>query len=159
MPEMETKLNILIDGLKKKEEALAEIVRITENQGSVIHSEMPLAEVEAFMLEMNEVKQGFIQQVLRCDALFESILKEVGPELDATQDSYQSHVAEMQKYIRRVMDLDVKVRVNEEENNQKLSQRKPQTANPRLGLAPAPMPPDSARVVRAYEQGKKNFKG
>ncbi len=112
-----TRLNILADGLEKKEQALREIVNITENQNTVLLSELTDVEANAFIVQMNKEKQQFIKQVIQCDNVFESILKEAGPALDAAQDSYKPQVEELQKRIRRVMDLDVKIRVYEEKNN------------------------------------------
>ena len=160
MSEIEAKLGILLDGLKKKEQALAEIVSITENQRTVIESGIPLAEVRAFIQEMNQSKQEFIQVVKDCDTMFENMLKEVGPQLDARQDMYTSEVHELQKWIRRVMDLDVKIRVSEEENNRLIIALSP-APPPSQGLKPKPsgLPMDSSRVIKAYEQGAKGFKG
>ena len=149
---LDTQIQILVDGLAKKETALREIVNITDNQRTVIESGLPPNEIRAFLLEMNQEKQAFILQVKGCDNLFESILKEVGPELDARQDLYKPQVAQMQQLIRRIMDLDVKVRVQEEENNQKLAEVSPPPAHSGLKPKPAPLPPDSVKVIQAYER-------
>ena len=156
---MQTQLAILLEGLKKKEQALAEIVNITDNQRTVIESGMSLDEVRTFLVEMNKTKQGFIDTVKGCDTMFETMLKEVGPELDAQQHMYKPQVAQLQKYIRRVMDLDVKVRVQEDENNAKLNELYP-PAPAQTGLKPKPklLPTDNARVIKAYEQ-EKRFRG
>jgi len=156
---METQLAILLEGLKKKEKALAEIVNITENQSTVITSGMAADEVRGFLMEMNKEKQQFIETVKNCDNMFETLLKEVGAELDASQHLYKQQVAELQKYIRRVMDLDVKIRVLEEENNNAVTALAPQTpATPGLKPKPKLLPPDNARVIKAYEQ-EKRFRG
>ena len=156
---METQLTILLDGLKNKEQALVELVNITDNQRTVIESGLPIAEVRAFLLEMNKEKQPYIDRVKGCDTLFETMLREVGPELDAKQHLYKTQVGQMQQYIRRIMDLDVKVRVKEEENNTLLNALAPVIID-QSGLKPKPklLPPDNARVIKAYEQ-EKRFRG
>jgi len=156
---METQLAVLIDGLKKKEAALNEIVGITDNQRTVIESGMEPQEVREFLLEMNKVKQGYIDTVKGCDDLFEKMLREIGPELDARQHLYKPQVAQMQKYIRSIMALDVKVRVQEEENNELLLKiSPPMPTQSGLKPRPIPLPPDNARVIKAYEQ-EKRFRG
>ena len=159
---METQLAILLAGLKKKEAALAEIVNITENQRTVIESGIPFEEVRAFLLEMNKEKQPQIDTVKGCDNMFEAMLKEIGAELDARQHLYKPQVAQLQTFIRRVMDLDIKIRVLEEKNNELLGALSPGAvaAQPQQGWKPKPrlLPPDNARVIRAYEQ-EKRFRG
>jgi len=156
---METQLAILLDGLKKKEQALIEIVNITDNQRTVIESGLPVEEVRGFLMEMNKEKQQFIDTVKGCDNMFEAMLKDIGPELDASQHMYKPQVAQLQKYIRRVMDLDVKVRVLEEKNNTILNEIAPPIPA-QQGLKPKPklLPTDNARVIKAYEQ-EKRFRG
>jgi hypothetical protein len=156
---METQLAILLDGLKKKEAALTEIVNITENQRTVIESGLPLPEVREFLTEMNKEKQIFIEQVKGCDSMFEAMLKEIGPELDARQDMYKPQVAQLQIHIRRVMDLDVKVRVQEEKNHTAMNElAPPPPAIPGIKPKPKLLPTDNARVIKAYEQ-EKRFRG
>ncbi len=125
-----TRLNILADGLEKKEHALREIVNITENQSTVLQSDLSETEAHAFIVQMNREKQQFIKQVIQCDNMFESILKEAGPALDAAQESYKPQVAELQTRIRRVMDLDVKIRVYEEKNNALMKGKQAPQSNP-----------------------------
>jgi len=162
MPDpMEVQLTVLLDGMKKKEQALTEIVNITENQRTVIESGLPIEEVRGFMVEMNKEKHFFIEQVKGCDNMFEAVLKEIGTELDEKQHLYKTQVGQLQAFIRRVMDLDVKVRVQEEKNNQMLTELFPPVQPPaQPGLRPKPklLPTDNARVIKAYEQ-EKRFRG
>jgi hypothetical protein len=118
---LETKLSVLSDGMGKKERALAEIVNITENQGTVLASGLSVDEIRNFIVAMNREKQIHIQTIHACDDMFEDILKEIGPELDAHPHMYGLQVQDLQQRIRRVMDLDVKIRVQEDENNKKMA--------------------------------------
>ena len=156
-----TQLNIMLDGLKKKEKALEELLAITENQQTVLKSELPLEEVRALIYPMNQGKQDAIIIIKECDNMFEAMLKEMGAELDAKQHLYKSQVKSMQDHIRNIMDLDVKVRVAEEENNRILDERRNAESPTSNGLKakPTPIIADSNRVIKAYEQGSKNYKG
>ncbi|MCL2499656.1 MAG: hypothetical protein FWE90_04875 [Defluviitaleaceae bacterium] len=161
MPDyMETQLSILLEGLINKEKALTEIVNITDNQRTVIESGLTPTEVRVFLTEMNKEKQQFIDRVKGCDTLFEAMLKDIGAELDARQHMYKPQVAELQKYIRRVMDLDVKIRLQEEDNNNVLNEQTPPPPSVQQNLKPKPklLPPDNARVIKAYEVERK-FRG
>ncbi|MCL2197905.1 MAG: hypothetical protein FWB80_03175 [Defluviitaleaceae bacterium] len=159
--EMLTQLNIMLEGLKKKATALTDILSISENQRTVIESELPFEGVREMIFGMNEEKQSSINIVRACDDMFEKMLKDIGPELDAQQENYKSQVKLLQEHIRIVMDLDVKIRVAEEENNRLLDGRRA-TEIPVAhgGLKPkVAMPMDSAKVLNAYKQGKTNYKG
>jgi hypothetical protein len=150
-----TKLNILIDGLAKKELSLSEIVSITENQGTVLESELPNEPAQEFIMQMNQEKQVHIQHVIDCDNLFEIILKEIGPTLDADYSLYKPQVKAIQEGIIRVMDLDVKIRVCEENNN-KLMDRRKGTASPLEKKAKkTAIPKDTSRVIEAYKSNKR----
>lgn len=171
MDPIEVKLNVLIDGMDKKEEALNEIADITENQSTVLESGLSRDEIMTFIVQMNREKQTQIQTVLCCDSLFEQILKEIGPELDARTESYKPQIAALQTRIKRVMDLDVGIRVCEERNNDKL--RRIDGAAAPIAAKQTPLiqqekPPvsrqaavvqDGNRVIKAYENNSKNFKG
>jgi hypothetical protein len=153
MNTIETKLNILIDSLRKKEQSLLEIVSITENQGTVLDSELPSDQAQAFVAQMNREKQAHIQSVLQCDSLFETVLKEIGPALDADHTAYKPQVETLQDGIKRVMDLDVKIRVLEEKNNQRvLTQRNAEAVlNKKPGI-----PKDTKKLIEAYKNNARN---
>ena len=166
MSQLSTELGIMLDGLKRKEKALGEILAITENQQTVIKSSVPLDEVRKLVFEMNQGKQEAIKIVKDCDNMFEAMLKRIGKELEETQSLYAERVKIMQTHIRRIMDLDVKIRATEEENNKLLDERRSEEAA--APSAPAQsgklkpkvtMPTNSAQVIEAYKKGHKNFKG
>ena len=167
MDQLETYLSILIDGMVKKERSLIEILSITENQNTVIESELPKDEIMAFIVNMNREKQLHIQTVIDCDNLFERILKEAGPELDAKPDLYKPQIAELQSLIKKVMDLDVSIRVREDKNNEFIKKAGiRQVADPgaRKGVKqakdklPATMLSEN-RVIEAYKQNSRDYRG
>ncbi|MCL2839599.1 MAG: hypothetical protein FWE05_02410 [Defluviitaleaceae bacterium] len=164
MDEMITHLNVMLDGLKKKEQALTEILAISENQKTVIESELPLDAARQLVFEMNDGKQAAIQVVKDCDNMFEAMLKDIGAELEATQDRYTPQVKVLQEHIRRVMALDVKIRLAEEENNRLLDTKRETPSVPMHPLPQGSIKPrvsiqtNSASVIKAYKEGR-NFKG
>jgi hypothetical protein len=161
MSDMQTHLKIMLDGLKRKSGALGEILGITENQRTVIESELPLDGVREMILAMNEEKQSFIQIVKDCDNMFEKMLADIGHELEAQQENYKPQVKVLQENIRKVMSLDVKIRVQEEENNQLIDKRRAaEIPSLNTGLKPkVNMPTNTAKILNAYKEGKDGFKG
>jgi len=121
MDSIEVELKVLIECLIKKEKALMQIGNITENQGFVLTSELTHDEVYSFFMQMNGEKQSFIQRVLQCDQVFENVFRNVGPILDANPTQYGEQVQAMQDLIRSVMDLDVQIRLGEQENSKILN--------------------------------------
>ncbi|MDR1664388.1 MAG: hypothetical protein LBR83_05640 [Clostridiales bacterium] len=160
MDQVEVKLNLIIDGMKKKEAALREAAGITENQSTVLDSALSKDEILAFIVTMNREKQQHIQTVINCDHLFERILKEIGPSLDANPDLYKPQIGEIQKMIRQVMDLDVAIRVQEEKNSDKMLKlnRTIRAGDPPVAKQ-SPAITDEKRVIKAYEENSKNYKG
>lgn len=157
---MLTSLNIMLTGLKKKEQALLEILAISENQKTVIESELPLDESRELVFQMNSGKQAAIQIVKDCDNMFEAMLKEMGQELEREQDNYKPQVKVMQEHIKRIMDIDVKIRVTEQENNRLLDGKRELFAPPNIGLKPRmSVMKDTKTVIDAYKESSKNFKG
>ena len=165
MDNVEAELDILIDGMLKKERALNEILSITENQNTVIESELTKDEIAAFIVNMNREKQIHIQTVIGCDNLFERILKESGPALDASPDLYKPQIAKLQSLIKTVMDLDVSIRVKEEKNSdymKKAGQGPRNLTRKKVKDSSANMisiAQDENRVIKAYEKNSKDFKG
>ena len=155
MNTIETKLNILIDGLRKKEQSLLEIVNITENQGTVLESELPQEQIQTFVANMNMEKQAHIQDVIKCDNLFEKILNEIGKALDKSPESYVEQVQTIQEGIKKVMDLDVKVRVLEEKNNRFVLSRR--EAEKLLARQKRPkLARDTSRLIDAYKKNTRD---
>jgi len=117
---IEVELKVLTECLKKKEKALRQIASITENQGFVLTSELKHEEVYSFFMQMNAEKQDFIDRVLQCDQVFENMLQKIGPVLDANPSKYGGQVRTLQDLIRIVVDLDVRIRLSEDNNSQVL---------------------------------------
>ena len=159
---MTNELDTMLDGLIRKEKALSEILAITENQQTVIKSSLPLDESRKMVFEMNQAKQEAIRTVKDCDNMFEAILKRIGKELEQTQHLYADKVRLMQAHIRRIMDMDVKIRATEEENNRLLDARREDdaketetkpAASRKLGPKVS-MPTNTAQIIEAYKKGQ-----
>jgi len=175
METIAVELKVLIECLKKKETALQQIVNITENQGFILTSDMPHEERYPIFMQMNDERQALIDLVLQCDQVFESVLQKVGPALDADTSKYSEEVQAMQDTIRRIIDLDVRIRLEEQNNHQVLVKALPK------GVVPPGLPGQEValqegthsgkptvigggkhadnQVLKAYESQSRHFKG
>lgn len=122
MDSIEVELKVLIECLKKKEKSLSQIASITENQGDLLTSGLTHEEIYSFFMQMNIEKNDFIQLVMQCDEVFENVLQKIGPTLDADPSKYGDQVRTLQDYIRIVMDLDVQIRLGEDNNSNILTE-------------------------------------
>jgi hypothetical protein len=143
------------EGLLIKEKALLDILAITENQHTVVESVLPLSEIRSLVFDMNAEKQSAINTVIRCDDMFEAMLKEHGQELERRQSEFTEQVGQIQVLIRRVMDLDVKIRVIEEENNKRLDARRELEIPSAAFKQKSTIPTSHKKVVQAYENSSK----
>lgn len=122
MDSIEIELKVLTECLKKKEKAMSQIAAITENQGFVLTSGLTHEEIYSFFMQMNVEKNEFIRRVIECDEVFENVLQKIGPTLDSDPSKYDEEVRVLQDLIRVVMDLDVQIRLGEDENSQILTE-------------------------------------
>lgn len=115
---METQFKLLIDILTKKYDTLSEILSITENQGMILKT-MP-EEREMFM-GMVEEKQTRIDSISTGDDIFNKVFAETMEILKKEKNTYKTYIAEMQRLIKAIMDMEIRIRL-EERNNQKRMQ-------------------------------------
>ena len=151
-PTVETKLSILSQCLEKKEGALSQILAITENQSTLLAVENADESIHAIFREMNREKQVLIDTVIACDKVFEKMFSELGEDFAGRAQPYKASVAALQALIRRVMDIDVKIRL-QENANKSLSQH---TALPQKPIIKG-LKADRKTLAREYgKNAKKN---
>lgn len=114
-----SQLKLLMDILKKKLNMLEEILSITENQGIVLKS-MP--DDRQMFMNMFEEKQTRIDSISSGDDVFNRLFGTVIEEVKNSKTSYKQYIAEMQKLVKKVMETEIKIRL-EERNNVKYMQR------------------------------------
>ena len=158
MESIEVELKVLIECLKKKEKALSQISAITENQGFVLASELSHQEIYSFFMQMNAEKQSFIQIVKQCDEVFENVLQKIGPTLDEDPSKYSDQVRTLQDLIRAVMDLDVQIRLGEDNNSTILTQSLAEIQE-KQQEKPDPLDPGeygNTKAIEAYKNQSKH---
>ena len=151
MDSIKIELQVLIECLRKKEQALKQIADITENQGFVLSSGAPHDEIYSYFMQMNTEKQTFIQKVMQCDEVFTNMLEKIGPTLDADPKKYREQVITLQDLIRAVTDVDVRIRVIEDKNTQVLTEELRKLPNRLSGRVDSAEKPET---IQSGEYGK-----
>lgn len=117
MNEIDIKLDILENSVKKKERLLNQILNITENQEMFI-STLKGREKDAYLKSAAEEKQKLIDEVLRIDTVFISTFESFNGMLNENRQQYKQRILKLQEDIKTVVDLDIKIRAKEERNRQ-----------------------------------------
>lgn len=130
MNSFEIKLEVLADTLDKKQDILQQILTITENQESILIAEKDapeaeLASLSSMFLQMNDEKQKLIDKLLSSDTFFENVFREISDDFEARAEAHKPIIGKMQASIRRVTDLDVKIRLQEQRNRDVMQFEKP----------------------------------
>ena len=109
----ETKLALLQEILNKKQAALTIVLNISENQ-ETLYLSPPSEERREFLMEMGKEKQSQIDEVMACDEIFQSIFDSIADEFAIKSGDYKEKVGRLQASINEVLELDVKIRAQEE---------------------------------------------
>lgn len=145
----ESKLNILLELLEKKEEALTQILSISENQSTVLESDD--AEGMSFFREMNIEKQKRIDEVLDNDKAFQSLFVKLSDDFERKGPSFTKKIKRLQDKIKAVIELDIRIRVCENKNRE-LSQK----ANPNASIQAQQAPRISRnKLLTQYKNNSK----
>ena len=115
MEDVSVRVKLLNDVLDKKIELLTTIYTITENQGVILSME-DFENRSSFLNEAVFEKQKLIDEVMMADDVFESMYQGLKDEIVSNKEALREFIAHMQERIRKIMDLDIKIRVREEKN-------------------------------------------
>ena len=115
MEELLLKMNLMVDILAKKKQALNQILDITENQETIL-LQPKSDELMVMFNEMNLEKQEYIQVVLQADDFFQNTFKDIKSNFEHNAEKYKDEVRDLQNKIKEIIDIDVKIRVKEERN-------------------------------------------
>jgi len=110
-----TKLALLQEIIDKKRAALQAILAICENQEQ-IYLAPPSETKREFLIEMGKEKQKQIDEIITCDAVFQRVFDEVGADFEEKSKPYAEQARKLQSDIKEVLELDVKIRAQEQKN-------------------------------------------
>ena len=118
MSDISKYLNVLIEGLQKKNSILERIVVCNEKQAEVVAADRGLEEFDRLVDE----KAVLIDQINQIDSGFQSVFDRVKPELEEQKERYREQIHTLQDLIRRMTDLGVSVETGETRNKQAIEQ-------------------------------------
>lgn len=121
MDNFEVQLKVLFDILVKKKQALTQILNISENQETILLSKMESTEISNFFVAMNEEKQGLIDEVIKSDDLFQNIFDSIKDVFEDKAKEFKTDVANLQSEIKVLIEMDTKIRLQEEKNKSHLA--------------------------------------
>lgn len=140
-------INILLQGLKKKEQVLDKIILANRKQKTAL--EDPNLNPDDFD-EIVEEKGKLIEQLEQLDDGFEQVYARVREELQSDKERYREEIREMQELIRRLTEKSSDIQV-EEQRNKALMTQKFTTVKKQIKEMRS-----SQKVVNQYYQNMKN---
>lgn len=105
--------HILIESLKKKKEALEDILKFTKDQETVLSEEKFDEELFDALIDK---KQKCITVINKLDEGFELTFQRVKVELDENKEMFKNEILSLQQLIRQVTDLSSRIQVLESRN-------------------------------------------
>lgn len=115
MNTMDTYIDVLLTSLKKKEQVLGRLDRVVEKE------DIALKSADASIDELNELQQqkgDLLEEMEQLEIGFEKVYERAGEELSRERQKYRSQIEQMQRYIKSITDLTVKIKAQEERNRQ-----------------------------------------
>lgn len=115
MNTMDTYIDVLLTSLKKKEQSLEKLDRVVEKENDV------LKRTDASVDELDELQQqkgDLLAEIEELEIGFEKVYERAGEELSRERQKYRPQIEEMQRYIKSITDLTVKIKAQEERNRQ-----------------------------------------
>lgn len=111
------KINLLCDILDVKEELLEKILIITENQETLLKQKEKTREVADMFRKMMDEKHLLIDKIISNDNMFDNVFSSIKDIFEEKSKVNEELIKNLQEKIRKVTDIDVKIRVQEHELN------------------------------------------
>lgn len=118
--EKNTYIPIMIQSLKKKNQILDVIIQLNQRQRDEL--ENPGLDPDDFDKTVEE-KDVQIQKLDTLDTGFQELFEKVREELNDNREAYREEIAQMQKYIRRLMEKSASIQVQEAHNKALMQQK------------------------------------
>ncbi len=110
--EISFKMRFLMEVLERKLKALEEIYNITENQ-EFFEKTLFGEDKDILLQEAIKEKQKIIDEVIAADNTFMKVFGEFKGDLNRNKDKFKDDIKKMQDKIRKVSDIDFKIRAKE----------------------------------------------
>ena len=140
-------MRMLIDVLQAKARTLTQVLTITENQENMLLSDEMGEEMASLWRGINQEKQTLIREVQQADTTFQNLFALFGDDFEVYAEAHKEELSALQEWVRRVMDLDVKIRVQEKRN-------RTLTGKPHKGTKKEVTEASRRYITRQYAQNK-----
>lgn len=117
--------NLLEDILIKKRGFLEQILNLTVNQETILLCEEKSDEYSIMFREMNDEKQTLIDLVINSDNVFQNLFDSSIDDFNKNAENYKPQIKSLQGLVKEVMDMDIKIRVQEQKNKDLISNQYP----------------------------------
>jgi len=118
MEDFAVTLKLLSEILLKKKEALITVLNICENEETVfLHGNICDSDI---LREMALQKQKYIDIVLDADNIFTNVFERIHDEMEEKCVKFPAEFSRVKHLINEVCELDVKIRLREEKNKNRL---------------------------------------
>lgn len=118
MSDLKPYLDVLAEGLKKKNAILNKIIVLNNKQAEIINNNSGLDEFD----DVVEEKAVLITELDKVDNGFQSVYDRIKQELDENRACYKEEIHTLQKLIREMTDLGVAVESGERRNKMAIEQ-------------------------------------
>lgn len=115
MDNFKTRINILSDIVQEKNEMLQTVLNITHNQKILLESDDETGQSLQIFSAMSIEKQKNIDKIQDNDQLFNNIFESLTAFEEEAQN-YKTEIRKLQDQVKIATDLDMKIRLAEEEN-------------------------------------------
>lgn len=113
-------LPIMIQSLKKKEQILAQIIQINQQQREEL--ENPALDPDDFDKTFAK-KAELIESLETLDNGFQELFERVRNELEGNKETYREEIRQMQDYIRRLTEKSADIQTQEARNKELMQQK------------------------------------
>lgn len=120
MSETQNYLQMMIESLRKKDDALTKIIEKNEAQASCIHDkEYGEIDWDRFNVLIAE-KETLIDRINELDSGFQSVYDRIKDEIGKNKSSYIEEIKTLQELITKLTDKGVEIQTSEERNRARI---------------------------------------
>ena len=151
MSDFTTKIKILTDIVTEKSKSLTTLLNITQNQRTLLTVDEQDIQPQALEIftQMTLEKKALIEKIVEKDQVFNTIFGEL-QDFEENAKLHTDAVRDLQQHVKQVTDLDMQVRLAEEENMAIMRRGAGHTSE-----SPAPSQPMKKAVLDKYKSNAK----
>lgn len=111
-------LEVLIEGLKKKNRLLSQVKELNDQQAQVIRKNDTLDQFDEIVTK----KQVLIDEINKVDNGFQSVYDRVRKDVEENKKQYKEQISKLQELIHQATDLGIEIQAGEARNKSEIEQ-------------------------------------